>query len=466
MNRGGRTFDLVIRGGSVTSDGHTEVADVAIRSDRIAQVGGHPLGARVIDARRRPVLPGGVDAHVHLTSIREPRPGDAVRPDDFESGTEAAAAGGVTTVGTMAHQYPEGLLSEAVDREAEAARGRALVDIFVHPVLNDPSERARAEIPELARIGQPSVKVFLSFPGFEERAEEYLEALREAGRFGVRVLVHCEDGPMIRRLARWLVEDGRGDAAHYPAAHPEGSEVASVTRAIEFARAAGAAIYVVHLGSAAALEVCRSARARGQQVAVETRPMYLHLTRAVFAEPDAARYVGNPPVGGEVDQATLWDGLARGDVDTVCSDHAPWTLEQKLDPALDVLSFRPGVADVETLMPMLFSEGVVKGRLSIERFVEVTSTNAARLFGVYPTKGAIVVGAEADLCLWDPQARRRIDGSRMRSRAGYSVYDGWDVQGWPVMTISRGEVVWEDGEIRGTPGRGRLVSRAPARADG
>jgi dihydropyrimidinase len=193
--------------------------------------------------------------------------------------------------------------------------------------------------------------------------------------------------------------------------------------------------------------------------------MYLHLTRDVFDELDAARYVGNPPVGGGADRAALWEGLARGDVDTVCSDHAPWTLEQKLDPTLDVSSFLPGVADVETLMPMLFSEGVVKGQISIERFVDVTSTNAARLFGLYPTKGAIVEGADADLCLWDPQAGRRIDGSQMRSRAGYSVYDGWDVRGWPVVTISRGEVVWEDGEIRGLPGRGRVVTRSAVSAD-
>jgi len=457
------SFDLVLRGGAVVSEGRRGTADVAIRDGRIAQIGGHPIGVAVIDASGRIVLPGGMDVHVHFTPMAEPAPGDAVRPDDFESGTQAAAAGGITTVGSMAHQRVGESLRAAIDRELEAARGRTLVDLIVHPVLNDPSPETRAELADLAESGHTSMKVFLSFPGFEERADDYLEALREAGRRGILTLVHCEDGPMIRWLARRLVEEGRGGARHYPEAHPAASEVAAVSRAVAFARATGAPIYVVHLGSAPALDVCRAARAAGLAVSVETRPMYLHLTRKVFEEADAARYVGNPPVGGESDRAALWRGLVDGDIDTVCSDHAPWTLEQKLEPGLDVSSFRPGVADLETMMPMLFSEGVGTGRLSLERFVEVTSTNAARLFGLYPRKGAIRRGADADLVVWDPRARRRIDGSRMRSRAGYSVYDGWDVQGWPAITISRGELVWERDEIRGSPGRGRWIPRDPLR---
>jgi dihydropyrimidinase len=392
--------------------------------------------------------------------MTEPAPGEPVRPDDFESGTRAAVAGGITTVGSMAHQWVGGTLQDAIDREVIAARGRTLTDFFVHPVLNDPTSSARAEIADLERTGQPSVKVFMSFRGFDDRVEEYLEAFREAGRHGVRVLVHCEDGALIRRMAVWLVEDGMRDAGFYPRAHPVGSEVAAVTRAIEFARAADVSIYVVHLGSADALDVCRSARARGQRIAVETRPMYLHLTRETLEASDGARYVGNPPVGGEGDRVALWEGLAAGDVDTVCSDHAPWTLEQKLDPTRDVSSFLPGVADLETLMPMLFSEGVRAGKLSFERFVEVTSTGAARLFGLYPTKGVIAEGSDADLGIWNPRVRRRIDGARMQSRAGYSVYDGWDVHGWPVVTVSRGEVVWAEGDVQGAPGRGRLLARS------
>jgi dihydropyrimidinase len=238
-----------------------------------------------------------------------------------------------------------------------------------------------------------------------------------------------------------------------------GAEVAAVERAIGLARQTGAPVYVVHLSSAAALEQCRLARAAGLPVYVETRPLYLHLTKERFAEPDGAKYVGAPPLRSEADRDAMWRGLAAGDIDTVCSDHAPWTLAAKLDPALDVVTARQGVADLETLMPMLFSEGVTTGRISMDRFVELTSANAARLFGLYPRKGAMTVGADADLVLWDAGQRKTIDGAAMQSRAGYSVYDGWTVQGWPRSVIRRGQVVLRDGIAAARPGEGRWIRR-------
>jgi dihydropyrimidinase len=194
-------------------------------------------------------------------------------------------------------------------------------------------------------------------------------------------------------------------------------------------------------------------------VHVETRPLYLHLTRDRFDEPDAAKYVGAPPLRDHADTEALWAGLAAGDVDTVCSDHAPWTLADKLDPALNVMTARQGVADLETLRPMLFSEGVIGGRISLDQFVDLTSANAARLFGLYPRKGVIAVGSDADLVLWDPQERRTVDGARMQSRADYSVYDGWQVQGWPRTVIQRGQILLADGEVTARPGQGQWVRR-------
>ena len=215
----------------------------------------------------------------------------------------------------------------------------------------------------------------------------------------------------------------------------------------------------MHLSSAAALDRARQARAKGLPVYVETRPLYLHLTRERFQQPDAGKYVGAPPLRTQADRDALWRGLAAGDIDTVCSDHAPWTLADKLDPDLDVVTARQGVADLETLMPMLFSEGVVSGRITLDRFVELTSANAARLFGLHPRKGTIAVGSDADLALWDPDKRITIDGSRMRSRAGYSVYDGWTVQGWPRFVTRRGQVVLADGDNLAEPGQGQWLSR-------
>jgi dihydropyrimidinase len=224
--------------------------------------------------------------------------------------------------------------------------------------------------------------------------------------------------------------------------------VAAVDQAIGIARRTGAPVYIVHLSSAAALDRCRQARAAGLPVYVETRPLYLHLTSERFTEPDAGKYVGAPPLREASDREALWAGLAAGAVDTVCSDHAPWTLDAKLDPALNAVTARQGVADLETLMPMLYSEGVLAGRISLDQFVALTSANAARIFGLYPRKGAIAVGSDADIALWDPAHRRTIDGARMQSLAGYSVYDGWQVQGWPKFVLRRGHLLLADGASR------------------
>jgi dihydropyrimidinase len=277
-------------------------------------------------------------------------------------------------------------------------------------------------------------------------------------------LIHCEDAAILAGAGQELIGAGRGAVPNFPDARPVSAEVAAVDDAVGLARRTGAPVYVVHLSSAAALDRCRQARAAGLPVYVETRPLYLHLTRERFTEPDAAKYVGAPPLRDQPDRDALWRGLSAGDVDTVCSDHAPWTLAAKLDPALDVVTARQGVADLETLMPMLFSEGVVTGRISLDRFVELTSANAARLFGLSRRKGAVTVGSDADLALWDPQERRVIDGAQMRSRAGYSVYDGWAVQGWPRFVIRRGQIVLADGDCRAEPGSGRWVRRAPTRS--
>jgi len=203
------------------------------------------------------------------------------------------------------------------------------------------------------------------------------------------------------------------------------------------------------------------ARADGLPVYVETRPLYLYLTRERFEEPDGAKYTGAPPLREAADVAAIWAGLRSGDVQSVCTDHAPWTLRQKLDPSLTVATVRNGVADLETLMPMLFSEGVRTGRISLARFVELTSTNVAKLFGLFPRKGTIALGSDADLVIWDADLVRVVDGASMHSRAGYSVYDGRTVRGWPVYTISRGEVVLDRRRVTAERGRGRWIQVRP-----
>jgi dihydropyrimidinase len=455
-------FELVVRGGTIVTPGHHEIGDVGVQGGQIAQLGGAMTGGDELDARGLLVIPGGIDAHVHLVSAAlagAAGPEEPLWVDDFWTGSRAALAGGITTVGNMTFPLPGESMTAAIAREMADASTEAAVDWFLHPVLTGLGDGTAGEVAALAADGHTSIKVFLSDPRYAAGTPGLAEAIAAAGRAGSLTLVHCEDAGILTRTGRELIGSGRGAVSHFPDARPVSAEVKAVDEAVSLTRQTGAPVYIVHLSSAAALDRCRQARAAGLDVYVETRPLYLHLTRERFAEPDAAKYVGAPPLRNQSDRDGLWRGLAAGEVDTVCSDHAPWTLAAKLDPALDVVTARQGVADLETLMPMLFSEGVLAGRISLDRFVELTSANAARLFGLYPRKAAMAVGSDADLVLWDPQERRVIDGARMSSRAGYSVYDGWTVQGWPRSVIRRGQVVLADGTCTAQPGQGRWIRR-------
>jgi dihydropyrimidinase len=398
--------------------------------------------------------------HVHLTLPSPPEPGTPAWIDDFTSGSRAAIAGGVTTVGNMTFPWEGQSLSEAIARDLAAAASDAAVDYVLHSVLLSPTPESLAEIPRLAVEGHTSLKLFMMMPEFETKIDDVLSAIKLAGRSGMLTLLHCEDGALVRFHGSELIAQGRGNVANWGPSRPDSAERAAVERAVAICEATGSPIYIVHLSSAAALDAARRGQARGLPVYVETRPLYLYLTSKVLAEPDAGKYIGSPPLREPADLEMLWTGVADGSIHTLGSDHAPWSLEAKTNPSLDVVTARQGVADLETMLPMLFSEGVRSGRISLSRFVSLISTTPARLFGLFPRKGTIAVGSDADLVIIDPQRRRVIDGAAMESRAGYSAYDGWEVYGWPRFTISRGDVVLEDGEVVVAPGRGQWLRRA------
>ena len=428
---------------------------------RIVQIGGEFEAAVEIGASGKLVLPGGVDAHVHLSSP----PGDGQGPrwvDDFQSGSAAALAGGITTVGNMSFGAADQTPLDTLRRDSEAAERQTIADVFLHPVLGEPTERALDEIPRLLDHGCSSIKIFISNPRFDRGVDGYLEAIRRAGTSGLITMLHCEDAALIAHATRRLVADGHTSLRYFPQSRPVAAEVAATQRAIAFAEITGAPVYLVHVSSERALAACADARARGLPVYVETRPLYLHLTEAVFDEPECGRFVGQPPLRSASDVEALWAGLGRGLIDTVCTDHAPWSLQAKLDPELSVERLRPGVENLQMLLPMLYSEGVRTGRISLRRLVDLTSANAARLFGLYPKKGAVAVGADADLVVFDPSLERTVTGSMLRSNADYSVYEGWQVTGWPIVTLRRGEVVFRDDEVCGQPGSGRVLACGPA----
>ena len=452
-------LDLIIRNGRVVTEAMDARVDVGIAGEKVVQIGGDMSAGMEIDAAGMLVLPGGIDAHVHVTS----RPG-APEPrwvDDFTSGSAAALAGGITTIGNMTQLADGESPLEAMEREAAQARNEAIADVLLHPIFRDASNAALADVPHLLENGHNSVKFFMSFPTFDGEAEGYLELVRRAGENQLISLIHCEDYPLIEDATRQLIEAGKELLRYYAESRPIISEVVATQRAVAFSEATGAPVYIVHLSCERALEVCAEARGRGLPVYVETRPFYLHLTSERFEEPDGAKYVGQPPLREPSDVDAIWNGIRQGTVHTVCTDHAPWSLEAKLDPALSVANLRPGAENLQVMMPMLYSEGVRTGRISLQRMVQVLSTNAARLFGLYPQKGTIAPGSDADIVIFDPDETRTITNSMLESNADYSVYEGWQVTGWPITTLRRGEIVYENGEVTGSPGSGALPRRGP-----
>jgi dihydropyrimidinase len=477
-------FDLVIRGGTIVTANGRFHGDIGVRGGRIARLADAsstaPMrGRREIDAHERVVTPGGVDPHVHLTcsDASEEDPGWV---DDFESGSAAALAGGVTTVGNMSFVLPWETIEERLRREGEQAERQAIADVFLHPAVLSPHPSIIAELAPMAERGITSLKFFMSIPSFDSAGAQFQLAMRAAGAAGSITLIHCEDLATISCCTTVLRNKATTDAAtatlpsgtksppappplrplhHFSDSRPVLAEVIATERAIAMCEATGAPTYIVHLSSARALDACTAARARGLPIYVETRPLYLHLTNERYHQDDGALYIAQPPLRQGSDRDALWAGLANGSIDTMGSDHAPWTRAMKMDPTLDLSRLRPGVADLETMLPMLFTEGVLAGRISLERFVALTATNAARLFGLYPRKGAIAVGSDADLVIWETGRRRTLRGAEMHSRAGHTVYEGRELGAWPHTTIRRGEVVFQEGRVLGKAGSGAVLRR-------
>ncbi|MYE92608.1 MAG: amidohydrolase family protein [Gemmatimonadetes bacterium] len=455
--------DILISGGTVvTSEGRFD-ADVRVRDGTIVEIGtglAAGAGARAIDATGLLVMPGGVDPHVHL--------GGSTR-DDYRTGSQAALAGGITTISNFAwHTSSSGYwrpgaaegrtLAQAIEREAALIREQAIADVILHAGIT-PETEAGQMATLAAETGQTSTKIFMVWTVFDAAVPDYMATMDAAGRNGILTMVHCEDWPILAHAVAELTAAGRTSLEHFPDSRPVVAEVVATQRAVAMAETTGAPIYAVHVSSEGALRVLQDARDRGLNVFVETRPIYLHFTRERFEGPDRGLYVGQPPLREQRDQDALWAGIADGSVDVLATDHVAHLREDKMDPSQTITRHRAGLSNLQVVRPMLYSEGVVQGRISEERFVAVTSTNAAKLFGLYPRKGAIAVGSDADIVLWDPDETRTIRDEDMFSGTGFSVYSGWEVTGWPVMTLRRGEVVYEDGEILAGAGSGRLLRR-------
>jgi len=453
--------ELVISNGLIVTEAGRVQGDLRIRAGVIAEIGRDltpGTGAQVIDAAGKLILPGGIDTHVHLTPVRTASTREGT--DDFTSASRAALAGGITTIGAFISQNTSVPAAEILAAAADAATRDTIADVILHFTVRDPTALAPDDVTMLRDRGV-TLKIFMRGLGFDQRASDNLKLIDAAGKAGVLTLLHAEDAAILRLAMDRLVAEGRTALVgqNFADSHPISGEEVGTQRAIGFAEATGAPIYLVHMSSERAMRAAEAARIRGLPVFTEVRFIYLHLTRDRFNGPDGPIFVGAPPLRDKSDQDYLWGAIARGSVDAVNTDHVGYTRAEKMDPENSVLRPREGANFLQDQMPLLYSEGVRKGRITLEQMVAVTATNPAKLFGLYPQKGTIAVGSDADVVIWDPDLTKTIRDEDILSNGKFSVFSGWELTGWPILTIRRGEVVYENGEIVASPGSGRLAPR-------
>lgn len=450
-------FDIVITNGTLVIGEETIHQDIGIRGSTIEQIGGSMSGDITLDASNKFVLPGGVDPHVHLSSPEDPTHATASWTDDFYVGSLAAIAGGVTTIGNMTFQWPTQSLRQAIERDSTQARNLAAIDYILHPVLTNPTQEDVDEIRKFKSMGIKSLKIFMVNDSFELQRSEFMAAIEIAAENDLVVLLHCEDPGIIKEAVNELEKQNLVSLAYWSESRPISAEVRAVENALQICKSTHASIYIVHLSSGPALLAAAIGKADGLPVFVETRPMYLHLTKEKLKMSDGASYIGAPPLRNQEDAEALWEGLRNGSIDVIGSDHAPFTLEDKLDPRMDIRTARQGVSDLETSLPILFFRGVIEGRITINRFVQITSTNPAKIFGISHKKGSLEIGKDADIAIWDPKAKKTMRAQDMASKSGYSVYEGVEIIGLPETIVSRGVLVMRDYEVTAIPGYGKWI---------
>ncbi len=459
-----RVSELLIAGGTVVTATRTVRADVLVRDGRIAAVGAdlaENRAARILDARGHWVMPGGIDTHTHLAHPID-RLG-VTTADDFHAGTVAGACGGVTTIIDFALQRRGESLLQARDRRLAEIEPDAVIDYGFHTIVTDPRRDALAEMPALIEDGFPSFKVYMTYGDKIVDDAGLLKTLEITARHGGIVYVHCENDCAVNHLIERHLAAGKTGPAYHAPSRPPAVEAEATHRAIMLAELAQAPLCVAHVTSSGAARHVANARKRGQPIVAETCPQYLVLDDSVY-DPhggcEVAKFVCSPPMRGAEHREALWEALGAGSIQQVSSDHAPFRYQDQKAPGCnDFTSIPNGLPGIETRLPLVFTDGVATGRISPNRFVALTATNPARIFGLYPRKGTLTVGADADVIVVDPSAEVEIAAARLHSAVDYSPYQGFTVRGFPTWTVSRGEVIVDRGEPVARRGRGKLAPR-------
>ena len=456
-------FDTLILNAEVATASDRYLADIGIRDGRIAAIGtGLGPARETLDARGRLVTPGGVDAHCHLDQPT----GDGSRmADDFVTGTRSAACGGTTTVIPFAAQFKGQSLQAAVDDYHRRAEGKAAIDYAFHLIVADPTPAVlREELPRLVAEGYSSFKVYMTYDNLKLDDRQVLDLLAVARREGAMVMVHAENADCIAWLTEQMLEAGLTAARYHAHARPMLVEREATHRAIALAELADIPILIVHVSGRDAVEQIRQAQGMGLKVYGETCPQYLFLTAEHLDLEgfEGAKCICSPPPRDRANQEVIWRGLDNGTFQVLSSDHAPFAFAgphgkqvHGSDAPFDRVP--NGIPGLETRMPLLMSHGVMDGRIDIHQFVALTATNAAKIYGLFPRKGTVAVGSDADLVIWDMDQPRTIRNGQLHHAVDYTPYEGIEVKAWPAVTLSRGMVVWQDGQYLGRAGHGQFL---------
>jgi dihydropyrimidinase len=451
---------VLIKHGNVITAVDNYNADILIEDDKVAVIGRSldMEADKAIDASGKLVIPGGIDPHTHM----ELPFGGTFASDDFRTGTIAAAHGGTTTIIDFAVQYHGESLIQAVDNWHKKAEGKTAIDYGFHLITTDLPDERVPEMRQLINEGVMSFKMFMAYPGvFLVDDATIFRAMKNAGKWGGLICMHAENGIVINEIIKHALAEGKTAPKYHALTRPTKAEAEGVHRAIAIAEMAEAPVYIVHLSCADALEEVREARDNGLPAYAETCPQYLFLDYSLYEREgfEGAKWVMTPPLREKWNQDKLWQGLQGNDLQVISTDHCPFCMKEKELGRDDFTRIPNGGPGVEHRMSLIFNGGVAAGKISLNRFVELTSTSAAKLFGLFPRKGTIAVGSDADIVIFDPNEEMTISAATHHMNVDYSAYEGMTVKGVTKTVLSRGRVVIEDGKYVGKPGDGQFLKR-------